>query len=182
MSKRSRAAPTSTAPPVAAKTSVPSRLREGVPELAPGEIEKLRVDHVLLTVRSGSLGEGTLSVTTARLLWTSPARTVEVQWRDIVLHAASLGPPPHLFMQLSADDDDDEEEEGDEGGELGADDVRITPPLSVAVDVVFAAMTSCAELHPDLGDPISLGLGGEGGMSAEDVAAAEAEWVSKFKG
>jgi len=151
--------------------------------LGDGEYLVLEVGQVTLSVGEESFGEGTLRVTSARILWkkggekegagkgaASMAASGEeegeeeeytLQYQRVVLHAVCRDveafPVPCMYLQVTS--------VGSVAGPAGNDDemetldVYFAPHTPTSLDDMFTAMTKCAELHPDAAEE----LGGEGG-------------------
>ena len=164
--------------------------------LALGEEVRLSVPGVALQAGGEALGVGTLRVTTQRVHWLPAAaegaggaaasasagaaagRGYALEYPRIVLHAmcrdAEAFPSPCLYCQVSGFPSAEGGEGGGEegmGDGAGAWDVYFAPRDAGSLDALFAAMTACAEMHPD---PADEQLEEEGGEAGGSFAWAEA--------
>jgi len=93
----------------------------------------------ILFVDGVSRGDGALSIEADQITWTATTETVEFKFKDMALHAYSLGNEsesrPHLLIQLLAADED----------EAGSE-VRIVLSSQAEVEAAFNLMNKmCSE-------------------------------------
>jgi hypothetical protein len=151
--------------------------------LGEGEYLVLEVGQVTLSVGEETFGEGTLRVTSARILWKKGGEKegagkgaasmaasggeeeeeeepYTLQYQRVVLHAVCRDveafPVPCMYLQVTS--------VGSVAGPAGNEeemetlDVYFAPHTPASLDDLFTAMTKCAELHPDAAEE----QGGEG--------------------
>lgn len=174
--------------------------------LEEGESLVLEVPKVTLSVGEEGFGEGTLRVTSARILWevderegaeeksaaaaaaaSSTGEQHTLQYQRIILHAVcrdvAAFPVPCMYLQVTSVGGGSAAAEGEEE-EIETLDVYFAPHTPNSLDDLFTAMTKCAELHPDDVMEEEGGEGGGGGMfsmgAGGGIISGGYDWADKL--
>ena len=136
-------------------TSVVAPLMGSGISLLEGEVTRHEEANTEFFLNSTSAGKGKLFITTQRLAWLPDAPESQgyaIEYPNIALHAVCRDPDafelPCIFCQLNIQDCEDESATDAENATV-ISELRLVPANATSLDAIFAAMSACAELHPD---------------------------------